>query len=192
MKNLEYHLQLQILMAFKTAAETGQHNFLKQRGLTQRTIDNLIELPTSAIMQIAHYQPFDLKCPEALFNTRMESGIKKDKEDRLVRKAIRLGASRISLQAFVTINSKTYSDIRNEVGYPTKRDKPKRIDDRHLIAISQTHANIKAQEDKLGLKYTALEILIKLAEAHNYEINKLYSYYYKDNADLFDEERSLK
>ncbi|MBS9781678.1 MAG: DUF2857 family protein [Gammaproteobacteria bacterium] len=192
MRDLEYNIQVQILMAFKTAAESGQINFFKARGLGQQTIDNLKALPTSALMQIAHYQPFDLTCSEAIFNTRLESGIKKDTEQKLVRKAIRLGASRKSLRAFVVMSSKNYADIREEVSFYEKRDKPTKIDDKQLIAIGHTHNNIKAQEKKLGIKYSALEILIKLSEAHNIEINQLYNYYYVDNADLFDGERSLR
>lgn len=192
MADIEYHLQVQILMAFKTAAETGQTHFFSSRGLGQQTIDNLKALPTSALMQLAHYTPFDLTCPEVMFNMRLESGIKKERESKLVRKAIQLGASRNSLRAFVLITNKAYQSIREDVGYVDKRVKPPKLGDKQLIAISETHSNIKLQERKLGIKYSALEILIRLSEAHNIEINQLYNYYYTDNADLFDEERSLR
>ncbi len=192
MADLDYHLQVQILMAFKTAAETGQTHFFRSRGLGQQTIDNLKALPTSALMQLARYQPVSLEFAESIFNARLETGIKKELESKLVRKAIKLGASRNSLRAFVLITNKSYSEIRQDIGYIDKRDKPPKLGDKQLIAISQTHANIKHQERKLGKKYTALEILIKLSEAHNIEINQLYNYYYTDNADLFDDERSLR
>ncbi len=192
MTDLEYNIQVQILIAFKTAAEQGQINFFKSHNLSQKTIDNLKALPTSELMQIARYQPFNLDCSEAVFNTRLESGIKRDIEQKLVRQAIRLGASRKSLRAFVILSSKNYADIRKEVGYYEKRDKPTKIDDKLLIAIGHTHNNIKEQEKKLGVKYSALEMLIRLSEAHNIEINQLYNYYYAENADLFDEERSLR
>lgn len=192
MDDLEYSIQLQILIVFKTAAEKNHLNFFKSRGLNQQTMENLKALPTSALMQLAHYSPFELHCPEALLNTRMQSGIRKDKEKHLVRKAIQLGASRQCLQTFVVLNSKEYQRIREEVGYAPKRDKPMRLDDDLLVAISITHNNIKKQEHKLDEKFSALEILIKLSESHDIEINQLFNYYYKENIDLFDEERSFR
>lgn len=192
MKDLEYYLQVQILTAFKTAAETGNLHFFRSRGLSQQIVDNLKALPPAAIMQIAHYHPFELNCPESVFNTRMESGIRKEKQKELVHKAIQLGASRSSLRSFVNISNTEYSQIRNQYGYTSNRDKPTKIGDKQLQVISVIHNNIKKQERKLGIKYSALEMLIMLSETQDIEINQLYTYYYTNNADLFDTERSLR
>lgn len=189
---LEQEIQVAILLVYQKAAIENNRKFFIENGFSDKTMKEIKNLPLSALHRIAGSNLFSVNCSESALNSRLRSGIAKEREHELIVEAIKLGASRMTLQAFTNLPNNKYRLIRSELGLGEEpRSKPQQISSHVLDAISITHNNFKMTEKRLYQSLPALEVLVRLAAAHNIEINRLYIYYYKDHADLFEKERNF-
>ncbi|MFC0036579.1 STY4526/YPO1902 family pathogenicity island replication protein [Cardiobacterium valvarum] len=190
MQDYDYHIQAFILQQYcAAAANTRHHRWLQRKGFSVGMIAQLRRLTLDAQQILIRSSPFDVRLSDIL-KTQLGRLAARDEMDALVITALRLGASRRMLHELLGLSEAEYNRLKTMAGVPkAERNRPQSLSLDMQDMLATIHNNLFNCYRRQGSEPHPLQLLIRMAEATNLELNRVYDGYYCKNYAVFSGEK---
>jgi hypothetical protein len=153
-------------------------------GISRETLDDLTRLNIAELYGVSASPFLHLKVDDRILNLAVQGALKNRNRDELLNKAIRFGASRAIMQEFARLSYNEFRRRRSELGIDTNRSRPQQLTNDEYERLSELHSGF-GKHHPIAKPLDHLYCLVYLAEHSNIDINRIHSYYYADNRQLF-------
>ena len=186
MQDYDYHIQAYILQQYcAAAANTRHHRWLQRKGFSAGMIAQLRRLTLDAQQILIRSSPFDVQLSDVL-KTQLGRLAARDEIDALVMTALRLGASRRMLHELLGLSEAEYNHLKTMAGVPeAERNRPQSLSLDTQDMLATIHNNLLNCYRRQGIEPHPLQLLIRMAETTDLELNRVYDGYYCKNYAAF-------
>ena len=148
-------------------------------------IAQLRRLTLDAQQILIRSSPFDVQLSDVL-KTQLGRLAARDEIDALVMTALRLGASRRMLHELLGLSDAEYNRLKTMAGVPkAERNRPQSLSLDTQDMLATIHNNLLNCYRRQGIEPHPLQLLIRMAETTDLELNRVYDGYYCKNYAAF-------
>ncbi|WP_298643544.1 STY4526/YPO1902 family pathogenicity island replication protein [uncultured Cardiobacterium sp.] len=182
MQDFDYQIQAFILQQYSAAAANPRHHrYLQRKGFSAGMIVQLRRLSLDARQILVRSSPFEVRLSDVL-KTRLGHLAARDEMEALVMTALRLGASRRMLHELLGLGEAEYNRLKTMAGVPkAERNRPQSLSLDMQDMLATIHNNLLNCYRRQGSEPHPLQLLIRMAETTNLELNRVYDGYYCKN-----------
>lgn len=182
MQDYDYQIQAFILQQYcAAAANTRHHRWLQRNGFSAGMIAQLRRLTLDARQILIRSSPFEVRLSDVL-KTRLGHLTARDEMEALVMTALRLGASRRMLHELLGLSEAEYNRLKTMAGVPkAERNRPQSLSLDMQDMLATIHNNLLNCYRRRGSEPHPLQLLIRMAETTDLELNRVYDGYYCKN-----------